>query len=49
MRAAALLARDLGAVDEARLDLVGLAAVMRAVEAARDNAHLVPIKPAFAG
>ena len=46
-RAAALLARDPGAVDEARLYLVGLAAVMRAVEAAGDEALLVPVKPAF--
>ena len=42
-RAAALVARDPGAVDEAGLDLVGLAAVMRAVEAAGDEALLVPV------
>ena len=50
-RAAALLAGPPGAVDVvlAGLDLVGLAAVVRAVEAARDEALLVPELPGRAG
>ena len=50
-RAAALLAGPPRAVDVvlAGLDLVGLAAVVRAVQAARDEALLVPELPGRAG